>query len=288
MNLTKIFLLPSIALVFSPVHSFVMDGRRKLSLHSSSGLAVSDVNDDYSTTVNGQERLEQMKSDLLNLCESSGSSKPSLDVVMRQVQELEMEAEQIGVGQSSAYSGVLAGEWELVYSPEDVTRSSPFFWAFRKAYPDSSDQIFAITDAIPAPVKEVGPAIQMIDLDAKTFVSRVKVATLGGVATSIMTTRATIMSEEGFDGLRLKILTTKPEDSTVLQKLGPLGQLINENSPPFPSGDALERVVPGSSEIVMKTTFCDESIRISRNSDKAAEPYVWKRRAFGSSDKFQV
>ena len=111
MNLTKIFLLPSIALVFSPVHSFVVDGRRKLSPYSSSGLAVSDVNDDYITTVSGQEKLEQMKSDLLSLCDSSGSSKASLDVVMRQVQELEMEAEQIGVGQSSAYSGVLAGEW---------------------------------------------------------------------------------------------------------------------------------------------------------------------------------
>ena len=38
---------------------------------------------------------------------------------------------------------------ELIYAPDDVTRSSPFFWAFRRAFPDSSDQIFGITDAIP-------------------------------------------------------------------------------------------------------------------------------------------
>ena len=38
---------------------------------------------------------------------------------------------------------------ELIYAPDDVTRSSPFFWAFIRAFPDSSDQIFGITDAIP-------------------------------------------------------------------------------------------------------------------------------------------
>ena len=78
-------------------------------------------------------------------------------------------------------------------SPEDVTRASPFFWAFRKAFPDQSDEIFSITDAIPAPIKEVGPAYQTIELDNGTnsgkLVSRVKVATLGGLATSMMTTR---------------------------------------------------------------------------------------------------
>lgn len=177
---------------------------------------------------------------------------------------------------------------ELVYSPEDVTRSSPFFWAFRKAYPENSNQIFAITDAIPSPIKEVGPAIQTIDLDGKTFVSRVKVATLGGVATSMMTTRATILGEAGYDGLRLKIQTTKPEDSTLVQQLlGPLGSYVNDNAPPFPSGDALERVSPGSSEVVMKTTYCDESIRISKNADQPNEPYVWKRLSFGS-DKIDL
>ena len=174
---------------------------------------------------------------------------------------------------------------ELLYSPEDVTRSSPFFWAFRRAFPDSSDQIFSITDAIPAPIKEVGPANQMITLSTETgqgnFVSRVKVATLGGLATSIMTTRATITGIDGVDGIKLKIDTTKPEESTVVQTLlGPLGSVVNENLPPFPSGDALEQVVPGSSEVIMRTTFCDEGIRISRSDDKPNEPYVWRRKEF--------
>jgi hypothetical protein len=182
---------------------------------------------------------------------------------------------------------VISKQRELIFSPEDVTRSSPFFWAFRKAFPDSSDQIFSITDSIPAPLKEVGPAYQVIDWNADTqtgrFVSRVKVATLGGAATSIMTTRGTIIRSEGVDGVRLKIDTTKPESNTIVQTLcGPLGDVINENTPPFPSGAALERVRPGSSEVVMRTTFCDDGLRVSRNDDSFGDVYVWRRRTFSS------
>lgn len=180
---------------------------------------------------------------------------------------------------------------DLIYASDDITRSSPFFWAFRRAFPDSSDQIFGITDAIPAPIKEVGPATQTFDIDSNarpvtgTMVSRVKVATLGGLATSIMTTRCTVLAADGLDGLRLKVETTKPEDSTILQKLGPLGDILNSSSPPFPSGEALERSVPGSSEVVMRTTYCDEGLRVTKNDDRLAEDvFVWKRVKFGSGN----
>jgi hypothetical protein len=181
---------------------------------------------------------------------------------------------------------------ELVYSPDDVTRSSPFFWAFRRAFPDSSDQIFGITDAIPAPLKVVGPATQTIDVDSSsgsfltgTLVSRVKVATLGGMASSIMTTRCTVLGADGLDALRMRVTSTKPEESTILSKLGPLGEFVNSSSPPFPSGDALDRVAPGSSEVVMRTTYCDEGLRISRNADRPEEDvFVWKRVKFGSEN----
>ena len=182
---------------------------------------------------------------------------------------------------------------DLIYSSDDITRSSPFFWAFRRAFPDSSDQIFGITDAIPAPLKMVGPASQTIDIDSSarpvtgTLVSRVKVATLGGVAKSIMTTRCTVLSADGLDGLRVKVESTKPEESTILQKLGPLGELLNNSSPPFPSGEALEKVAPGSSEIVMRTTYCDEGLRITRNADNE-DVFVWKRAKFGSGNTVGV
>ena len=180
------------------------------------------------------------------------------------------------------------GEWELLYSPEDITRSSPFFWAFRKAFPEQSDQIFGITDAIPAPIKEVGPAFQTIAIDDSQFVSRVKVATLNGVATSIMTTRGSITGMDGVDGLKIRVDTTKPEESTIVQTLlGPLASIVDENLlRPFPSGDALERVQPGSSQVIMRTTFCDEGLRISRNDDNLQEPFVWRRKGFAQTDVF--
>jgi len=173
---------------------------------------------------------------------------------------------------------------KLLFSSDDTTRSSPFFWAFRKAFPEKADPIFSITDSIPSPLKEIGPAFQSIDVDSKTFVSKVTVSSLGSES-SIMTTRATILGPEGQDGLRLRVESTKPEDSTILKLLGPLGQFINEKSPPFPSGEALERVRPGSSEVILITTFCDEGFRISRNDDRYDDFFVWVRVGFNKGSE---
>ena len=190
---------------------------------------------------------------------------------------------------------------ELLYSPEDVTRSSPFFWAFRRAFPDESDRIFSITDSIPSPLKEVGPAIQNIALSTTStgihgndeiggdLISRIRVATLGGMATSVMTTRCTVIGSVGLDGIRLRVDTTLPEESTVLDRLGPLGDAIRDSAPPFPSGEVLEKVRAGSSEVVMRTTYCDEGLRISRNDDTPdAAPFVWRRVGFGPGNGFGI
>lgn len=226
-------------------------------------------------------RIEDCKKTLIDQCNSHKLESGYSSSIDSSIRNLEQLGEDLGFGQASSVSGLLSGKWELIYASDDITRSSPFFWAFRRAFPENSDQIFSITDAIPEPIKMVGPATQEIDLDASsrgTFVSRVKVATLGGVATSIMTTRASIMGVEGVDGLRLKVESTKPEESTILKKLGPLGELINSNSQPFPSGEALERAAPGSSEVVMLTTYLDEGLRVTRNKDRSDDDvFVWVR-----------
>jgi len=204
------------------------------------------------------------------------------------VNKLEEAAETVGLGQSSSLSGLLNGDWELVCSPDDETRSSPFFWAFRKAFPDNSDQIFGIADSTPSPIKDVGPAKQHIELDADNvggagkLVSRVRVATLGGVATSMMTTRAAIMGVDGVDGLRLQIDATKPEDSTIVKLLtGPSHDTVNKQLPAFPSGQALEQAAPGSSTVTMRTTFCDDELRIGRNDERPnKDVFIWKRAGF--------
>jgi len=241
----------------------------------------SDETELQSSLTSASSRIEDCKRTLINQCNSHKLESGYSSSIDSSIRNLEQLGEDLGFGQASSVSGLLSGEWDLIYASDDITRSSPFFWAFRRAFPDNSDQIFGITDAIPEPIKMVGPATQEIDLDSSsrgTFVSRVKVATLGGVATSIMTTRATIMGAEGVDGLRLKVETTKPEESTILKKLGPLGELISSNSQPFPSGEALEKVAPGSSEIVMVTTYLDEGLRVTRNKDRSDDDvFVWVR-----------
>jgi len=234
-------------------------------------------------------RIEECKISLLRMCNDIANKKKSVSSI-NEIELLVCELEQLHSQTTSITknSNLLNnGVWELVYTPTDTTRSSPFFWAFRRAFPDTSDRIFDITDSIPAQLKEIGPATQTIDMEGKTLVSRVEVATLGGAATSIMTTRCDILGS-GSDGtnydLRIRVLSTKPEEATIVTKvLGPLlGEYINSSSPPFPSGDVLETVAPGSSEVVIRTTYCDEGLRITRNADRPKEDvFVWKRVKFG-------
>ncbi|KAG7355269.1 plastid lipid-associated PAP/fibrillin family protein [Nitzschia inconspicua] len=280
-----------------PFHPFSLSRQHQQQHHNHHHRVLySSVPSDVSSSP--YETLDDIKADLLRTCKgtttdsnNNNNNKPSLANIQDLVSQLEDMGEQMGVGQSSAITGILAGEWELLYSPEDVTRSSPFFWAFAQAFPEQADQIFGITDSIPSPIKDVGPAYQSIQLDETgrdgKLISKVKVSTLNGMATSIMTTRADIVQPVGVDGLMLRVDTTKPEDSTAIATLfpGPLGRFINDNAPPFPSGDVLERIQPGSSTVIMRTTFCDESIRISRNdNNQYALPYVWRRCKFAGSE----
>jgi hypothetical protein len=57
---------------------------------------------------------------------------------------------------------------------------------------------------------------------------------------------------------------------------------VNENLPAFPSGEALERVRQGSSQVEMRNTFVDEEMRVSRYREN--DYFVWKRRQFSSYD----
>lgn len=256
---------------------------------SSTNVSVSDVEDDTTST---DIPFMDMKSQLIRMCQKKNVNQSEMKIMINQFED---KAEQYGIGQSSAISGLLNGEWELLYSSTDKTRSSPFFWAFRKAFTDTTaDQIYDITDQISSPLKDLGPAFQRIDytytgnanIATGKFVSQIKIATLNGIATSIMTTRGTIIGLDGIDGIKIKIDTTKPEQSTIISTLfGPLGDVINENLPAFPSGDVLERVMPKSSEVIIRTTYCDDTIRISRNNERLDDEFfIFKRREFASYD----
>jgi len=258
------------------IYSTISFGPRVF-LDKGSRLLIRSSTVDNVSDVDLRSRIESLKTDLINLCdENDSANKFEISNLVRELEELGKE--------NNNQLPLLSGEWRLIYASEDITRSSPFFWAFRNAFPSSSNEIFSITDAIPPPIKEVGPATQVISLNEEngtgTLVSRVKVATLAGFATSIMTTRCSIASIVSSDTIRLIVDTTKPEDSTILKSLGPLGNFINENSLPFPSGRALEQAKKGSSEVLLQNTFCDETMRIACNKEGLGDVYVWIREGF--------
>ena len=80
-------------------------------------------------------------------------------------------------------NNLLQGKWDLLWTNDDVTRASPFFWAFRKATKDIKDpvgilgstvseSIFKITDNIP--FKSIGSCSQTFTSDGR-LVSEVDV-----------------------------------------------------------------------------------------------------------------
>jgi hypothetical protein len=65
--------------------------------------------------------LDDLKTDLVRLCQNSinnnnnnnnnNNEKKSSSTIQDLVFQLESKAEQIGIGQSSALTGIMAGEW---------------------------------------------------------------------------------------------------------------------------------------------------------------------------------
>ena len=165
-------------------------------------------------------------------------------------------------------------KWSLLEATTDRTRSSPFFASFTEAIGlDKSSQIYSITDSIPSPLKEIGSATQTFDSGSGTLVSRVVVSTLGGASSSVMTSRCSYTPEAG--GVSIKVLTTKPEDSTVLSLLPGALRGLAEAVPAFPSGEAL-RVANGGEDVVVasREVYVDEVLRVN---EMAGEVFVWER-----------
>mmetsp|Transcript_92321 Transcript_92321/g.296895 ORF Transcript_92321/g.296895 Transcript_92321/m.296895 type:complete len:339 (-) Transcript_92321:138-1154(-) len=164
---------------------------------------------------------------------------------------------------------LLEGEWRLVYASEDVTRSSPFFWAWRRLLEgvpdpnpvtrlmfgteDLSESIFAVTDNLPA--KSIGEASQSIG--AGRLVNRVAVAVFGLGRTMITTTcrytepRLDPSSMSGGLELALTVETTQAVGGSPLAE-----QVV------FPS----ESFLGASADVVMRVTYLDDTLRVVRNA----------------------
>ena len=165
-----------------------------------------------------KSELKMELSELKSLAaETERGQKRDTDAKKKTIQELVKSLELTGRRQGS-----ISGLWELIYAEDDVTRASPFFWAFRKAFRNTksrvklsssdmfADNVFYITDTIP--FKSVGSCNQRIDLDSRSFVSQVRVnVNLAGrsLSSSLMTTSSTIRPTEDRDLFEIQVDKTE-------------------------------------------------------------------------------
>lgn len=181
------------------------------------------------------------------------------------VLELVEAMEALNPTTAPAENNLLEGEWRLVFASEDVTRSSPFFWAWRRllaAVPDPlpltrgvfgtellSDSIFAVTDGIP--FKSIGEATQ--SLQAGVLVNKVQVRVFGAGETMMTTTCSYRPSGISTDG---GLLDLHVEDTRAVGSSIPVADAVV-----FPSADLLG----DSASVRMRISYLDERLRISRN-----------------------
>ncbi|CAN0220811.1 unnamed protein product, partial [Hapterophycus canaliculatus] len=77
--------------------------------------------------------VAQLKLDLLRIAALTGRGQLATRAERSRVEDVIWELEMRTPVEETATSEALLGRWALVYASEDPTRSSPFFWAFRKA-----------------------------------------------------------------------------------------------------------------------------------------------------------
>lgn len=261
------------------------------------------------------EKIEKVKQNIIQLCQSNinfkrknKSYKNAEDMALfNAIADIEKEFSS-SVEYTNNALEQLSGTWELIYTNDDITRSSPFFWAFRKSLlnmpipPDPlkiisklnenkdmsynpqttlAETIFSITDSIP--FQDVGKSKHFINGPANEFISQTEikfVSPIGGFTTSsFMTTASNIKvmpkSEKGDVLYELQVQSTKVLKSSLTRYLpSPLKSIFDRII--FPSGLVLEQVKKGSSIVYMRNTFVDDELRICRN-DADDKVFVYKR-----------
>jgi hypothetical protein len=202
---------------------------------------------------------EALRAELLKRCKRSNRGQTENTLDNTQVMETIAKFEQMGDGGQQS-SDILNGEWQLAWAGDDVTRSSPFFWAFRQTVPTFSNQIFSITDNLPEFLKQIGQATQIIQ-NAEgpgegTLTSRVTMDILpdSKLLKGVVITTCAITSRAG-KSLELKIQDTRVRECTL-----PFWNVTL----PFPSGPVLDLIRQGNATVTLETVYCDEQLRISR------------------------
>ena len=197
----RMSLAPLLAAIAVGRSSALRSSQGPLSLRRFSGGISSVVADLTGEVTELRPEVSELRSLAL---ETERGQKRDEDSKKKAVQDLVKSLESTG-----RLQGSLNGLWELIYADDDVTRASPFFWAFRKAFRNTrsrvklsssgmfADNVFYITDTIP--FKSIGTCTQRIDLESRSFISQVKVNVdfIGrSLSSSLMKTSSTIRPTE--------------------------------------------------------------------------------------------
>ena len=231
-----------------------------------------------------------LETELLRLCALTDRAQrctpEQREAILDVIEQLERVA-------PDADADAINGEWRLLAACGETTyRSSPFFWAFRQAaarlttpvpIPGAdvpaggsfASAVYGITDAIP--FYDIGPVVQRFAADG-TFESAVELR-IGRnfglpAAKSLMTTSGRVGGAPSSSAsasevcVELRVERTAAKQSSIAALLPSLDGLLA-----FPTGDALDALAPGSSRVLLKSTFLSSTLRISRPVlDLAAAP----------------
>lgn len=238
-----------------------------------------------SFTAEDSPEVTQLKLDLLRIAALTGRGQLATCAERNRVEDAIWELEMRTPIEETASSEALLGRWALVYASEDPTRSSPFFWAFRKATEalkapfglveegGIAATVFAITDSLPG--KSVGEAVQTITAnEIKSEVEIFAGASAGsdrkrkgdGPPTfasfrSVMTTTSEITDASGTT-TKMRVAKTQVRKSALGRLLRPL---VNLDDMEFKTDSLLSPLREGSTEVSMTTTYLDGLLRVSRN-----------------------
>jgi hypothetical protein len=154
--------------------------------------------------------IAMAKSSLLTKISQSDRGQANNQPLKKEIENLVTLLQQLAPTDLRVSTRLLVGEWTLIYATDDITRSSPFFMAFKKAFsdaPDVTDSVYKITDMDFFGLKTIGAATQ--DIDGFAFVSKVRL-NINPVGSSVMSTTSTWrVDERERDMLELSVENTK-------------------------------------------------------------------------------
>mmetsp|Transcript_64102 Transcript_64102/g.119182 ORF Transcript_64102/g.119182 Transcript_64102/m.119182 type:complete len:326 (+) Transcript_64102:62-1039(+) len=242
--------------------------------------AASRVEIDDGTTADDPElEVSEVQAKLLRLAACCDRGQQGTPGLRRECEAMiaELESSQAAGLWDQSWADQLVGEWRLVYATEDPTRSSPFFWAFRKAmagvkdpFPsrllfgseELSDNILTFTDNIP--LKSVGVASQ--SFGNGLLISRVGVRVfLSGESTMTTTSRYAVKQTDLDRLLRIGVERTEVVGSSVAASLlqdyeAPTGEWLGD-----------------SAEVEARVTFLDDRLRVMRDAARPSACFVYAR-----------